>query len=43
MRTDGGHNRFMHSWYKDDGIFVMNVEDFLEYFTQLVVVRDFSE
>lgn len=43
MRTDAGNARFMHSWYQDDGIFCMRVEDFLEYFTQIVVCRDFTE
>ena len=41
--TDGGNSRFMHAWYEDDGIFCIKVEDFLKYFTQIVVVRDFAE
>ena len=43
VRTDAGSSRFMHAWYHDDGIFCIPVEDFLKFFTQIVVVRDFSE
>jgi hypothetical protein len=35
--------RFQHSWYQDDGIFCMLAEDVLEYFTQMVVCRDYPE
>ncbi len=43
MRTDSGNARFMHGWYQDDGIFCMRIEDFLDYFSQLTVCRDFTE
>ena len=43
MRTDGGNSRFLHAWNLDDGIFTMRVEDFLDYFTSIVVCRDWSE
>ena len=33
--------RFIHTWYEDDGIFAMRIEDFMETFSQLVVCRDF--
>ena len=42
VRTDEGNPRFMHAWKQNDGIFCMRVEDFLEYFTQIVVCRDFT-
>jgi hypothetical protein len=34
-------DRFIHKWYADDGIFAMRIEDFLTYFSQLTVCRDF--
>ena len=43
MRTDGGNSRFIHTFNMDDGIFMMRVEDFLEYFTSVIVCRDWSE
>ena len=43
MRTDSGNARFMHGWYQDDGIFCMRIEEFLEFFTQMIVCRDFTE
>ena len=35
--------RYQHAWYQDDGVFCMMVEDVAEYFTQIVVCRDFPE
>ena len=42
-QTDGGDSRFMHVWRTDDGVFCMPIDDFLKHFTQITVVRDFSE
>lgn len=36
-------SRYSHQWYQDDGIFVMRVEEFVQYFNQLVVCRPFPE
>lgn len=43
MRTDDGNSRFIHGWNMDDGIFTMRVEDFLDYFTSIIVCRDWTE
>ena len=43
MRTDDGNSRFLHGWYMNDGIFAMRLEDFLDYFTQIIVCRDWTE
>ena len=43
MRVDAGNSRFLHGWYQNDGIFCMRIDDFLDYFTQMVVCRDFTE
>jgi hypothetical protein len=37
------NERQKHQWYHDDGIFCMRAEDVLEYFTVLVVVRDYPK
>ena len=42
-QIDGPDSRFTHVWHTDDGIFCMPIEDFLKHFTQITVVRDFSE
>ena len=42
MRVDEGESRFMHAFHVDDGIFCMRVEDFLDYFTSIIAVRDFD-
>ena len=43
VRTDEGNSRFLHGWYLNDGIFAMRLEDFMDYFTQIIVCRDWSE
>ena len=42
---DGYSNneRYIHRWNTVDGIFVMTIEDFVEMFNILLVVRDFPD
>lgn len=42
-KADQANKRYTHTWYLDDGIFAMRVEDFMDMFTQLVIVRDFPQ
>jgi hypothetical protein len=37
------NERYIHRWNAEDGIFVMKIEDFVEMFNQIVVVRDFPD
>jgi hypothetical protein len=37
------NERYIHRWNVDDGIFAMKIEDFVEMFNTVVVVRDFPE
>jgi hypothetical protein len=37
------NERYIHRWNVSDGIFVMTIDDFVEMFNTLIVVRDFPD
>jgi Calpain family cysteine protease len=37
------NERYIHRWNVEDGIFVMKIEDFIEMFNALIVVRDYPD
>ena len=37
------NERYLHRWNAEDGIFVMKIEDFIEMFNAVIVVRDFPD
>lgn len=37
------NERYIHRWNVEDGIFVMKIEDFVEMFNSVIVVRDFPD